>query len=62
MVVAVYLMISAESIKELLVKLKTWKSETDKKGLGVNDYCNWHNMDLVKKSGKDACLLDDCSR
>ena len=28
---AEYLMISAESIEELLVKLKTWKSEVEKK-------------------------------
>ena len=36
------LMISAESIEELLVKLKTWKSEMEKKGLRVNDYGEWH--------------------
>ena len=39
---AEYLMISAESIEELLVKLKTWKSEVEKKGLRVNDYGDWH--------------------
>ena len=39
---AEYLMISAESIEELLVKLKTWKSEVKIKGLRVNDYGDWH--------------------
>ena len=39
---AEYLMISAESIEELLVKLKTWKSEVAKKGLRVNNYDDWH--------------------
>ena len=39
---AEYLMIVAESIEELLVKLKTWKSEMEKKGLWVNDYGDWH--------------------
>ena len=29
-------MISAESMEELLVKLKTWKSEIKKKGLWMN--------------------------
>ena len=41
MLYAEYLMISAESIEELLIKLKTWKSEVDK-GLRVNDYGDWH--------------------
>ena len=35
-------MISAESIEELLVKLKTWKSDLEKKGMGVNDYGDGH--------------------
>ena len=39
---AEYLMLSAESIEELLVKLKAWKSEVGKKGLRVNDYGDWH--------------------
>ena len=30
------LMISSESMEELLVKLKTWKTEMEKKGLRVN--------------------------
>ena len=33
---AVDWMISAESMEELLVKLKTWKAEMDRKGLRVN--------------------------
>ena len=39
---AEYLMISAESIEELLVKLETRKSEVGKKELWVNDYGDWH--------------------
>ena len=31
-----YLMISAESMEELLVKVQTWKTEMEKKGLRVN--------------------------
>ena len=52
------LMISAESMKELLVKLKTWKAEMERKGLRVNIgktqimVCG-PNLDL-KKSG-DPC-------
>ena len=50
---AEYLMISAESIEELLVMLKTLKSEVEKKGLRVNDYGDCINLDLLeKKSGK----------
>ena len=57
------LIISAESIDELLVKLKTWKSDMEKKGLRVNmvkikNMITGINMDLLKKSGKDPCLLD----
>ena len=52
------LMISAESMEELLVKLKTWKSEMEKKGLRVNMgktkiMASGMNLDLLKKSGKD---------
>ena len=41
------LMISAESMEELLVKVQTWKTEMEKKGLCVNmgktkDYGVWH--------------------
>ena len=39
---AEYLMISAESIEELLLKLKIWKSEVEKKGLRLNDYGDWN--------------------
>ena len=54
------LMISAESMEELLVKLKTWKSEMEKKGLRVNMgktkiMASGMNLDLLKKSGKDPC-------
>ena len=47
-------MISAESIEELLVKLKTWKLEM-KKGLGVNMGKSkiiefGMDLDLLKKS------------
>ena len=36
MLYAKYLMISAVSIEELLVKLKTWKSEIETQGLRLN--------------------------
>ena len=39
---AKYLMINAQFIDELLVKLKTWKSEVEKKGLRVKNYGDWH--------------------
>ena len=54
------LMINAESMEELLVKVKTWKTEMEKKGLRVNmgktkimesDI----NLDVLKKSGKHPC-------
>ena len=48
-------MISAESKEELLVKVKTWKTEMEKKGLRVNmgktkimESCI--NLDVLKKS------------
>ena len=49
------LMISAESMEELLVKLKTWKAEMERKGLGVNMgktkiMVSGPNLDLLKKS------------
>ena len=55
-------MISAESmsIEELLVKLKTLKSEMAKKGLFANehgedkDYGGWHGFGLVKKIWKGS--------
>ena len=54
------LMISAESMEELLVKVKTWKTAMEKKGLRVNmgktkimesDI----NLDVLRKSGKHPC-------
>ena len=57
------LMISAVFTEELLVKLKTWKSEMEKKGLWVNMgkikiMMTGINLDLLKKTGKDPCLSD----
>ena len=54
------LMISAESMEELLVKLKTWITEMEKKGLRVNMgktkiMVSGMDLDLLKKSGKDPC-------
>ena len=54
------LMISAESMEELLVKLKTWKTEMEKKGMRVNIgktkiMVSGMDLDLLKKSGKDPC-------
>ena len=54
------LMISAESMKELLVKLKTWKSQMENKGLWVNMgqtkiMVSGINLDLLKKSGIGPC-------
>ena len=53
-------MISAESMEELLVKLKTWKTEMEKKGLRVNMgktkiMVSGVDLDLLKKSGNDPC-------
>ena len=50
------LMISAESMEELLVKLKTWKTEMGKKGLRVymgktKIMVSGMDLDLLKKSG-----------
>ena len=56
------LMISAGSMSmgELLVKLKTWKSEIKKMGLQVNTWktkimVSGLDLDLLKKFGKDPC-------
>ena len=51
------LMISAESMEELLVKVQTWKTEMEKKGLRVNMgktkiMESGINLDVLKKSGK----------
>ena len=50
-------MISAESMEELLVKVQTWKTEMEKKGLRVNMgktkiMESGINLDVLKKSGK----------
>ena len=53
-------MINAESKEELLVKVKKWKTEMEKKGLRVNMgktkimECGI-NLDVLKKSGKYPC-------
>ena len=54
------LMISAGSKEELLVKVKTWKTEMEKKGLRVNIgktkiMESGINLDVLKKSGKYPC-------
>ena len=54
------LMISAGSMEELLVKVKTWKAEMEKKGLHVNMgktkiMESGINLDVLKKSGKYPC-------
>ena len=56
------LMISAESMEELLVKVQTWKTEMEKKGLHVNMgktkiMESGINLDVLKKSGKYPCGL-----
>ena len=57
---AVDLMISAESMEELLVKVQTWKTEMEKNGLRVNMgktkiMESGINLDVLKKSGKYPC-------
>ena len=54
------LMISAESMEELLVKVQTWKTEMEKKGLLVNMEKtkimeSGINLDVLKKSRKYPC-------
>ena len=54
------LMISAESMEELLIKVQTWKTEMEKKGLRVNMgkttiMESGINLDVLKKSGKYPC-------
>ena len=53
-------MISAGSREELLVKVKTWKTEMEKKGLRVNMgktkiMMSGIDLDVLKKSGKYPC-------
>ena len=62
------LTISAWSMEELLVKVKTWKPEMEKKGLRVNMgktkiMESGIKLDVLKKSGKypcGVCLSDRC--
>ena len=54
------LMVSAQSMDELLVKLRTWRSEMKKKGLRVNMgktklMVSGLNFDVLRKSGKYPC-------
>ena len=54
------LKISTGSKEELLVKVKTWKTEMEKKGLCVNMgktkiMESGINLDVLKKSGKFPC-------
>ena len=54
------LMISAGSMEELLVKVKTWKTEMEKKGLRVNMgktkiMESGINLDVLRKSEKYPC-------
>ena len=54
------LIISAESMEELLVKVQTWKLEMEKKGLCVNMgktkiMESGINLDVLKKSEKYPC-------
>ena len=54
------LMISTESIEELLVMMQTWKTEIEKKDLRVNMgktkiMVSGIHLDVLKKSGKDPC-------
>ena len=53
-------MVSAQSMDELLVKLRTWRSEMEKKGLRVNMgktklMVSGLNLDVLRKSGKYPC-------
>ena len=53
-------MVNAQSMDELLVKLKTWRSEMEKKGLRVNMgktklIISGSNLDVLRKSGKYPC-------
>ena len=53
------LMISAESMEKLLVKVQTWKSEMEKKGLHVNIGKTQILVSGIynEKSGKDPCSV-----
>ena len=54
------LMLSAQSMDELLVKLRTWSSKMEKKGLKVNNgktklMVSGSNLDVLRKSEKYPC-------
>ena len=54
------LMVSTQSMDELLAKLRTWRSEMEKKGLRVNMgktklMVSGSNLDALRKSGKYLC-------
>ena len=54
------LMVSAHSMDELLVKLRTWRSEMEKKGLRLNMgktklMFSGLKLDVLRKSGKYSC-------
>ena len=54
------LMVSAQFMDELLVKLRTWRSGMKKKGLRVNMgktklMVSGSNLDVLRKSGKYPC-------
>ena len=56
------LMINAESMEKLLVKVQTWKTEMENKGLRVNMgktkiMESGINLDVLKKSGKYPCSV-----
>ena len=54
------LMVSVQSMDKLLMKLRTWRSEMEKKGLRVNMSKTklmfpGSNLDVLRKSGKYPC-------
>ena len=54
------LMVSAQSMDKLLVKMRTWRSEMEKKELRVNMsktklMVSGSNLDMLRKSGKYSC-------
>ena len=54
------LMISAEFTEKLMVKVQTWKTEMEQKGLRVNMgetkiLVSVITLDVMNKSGKDPC-------
>ena len=56
------LMVSAQSMDELLVNLRTWRSEMEKKGFRVNMgkttlMVSGSSLDVLRKSGKYLCSV-----